>query len=179
MVSSCKWHQFRTSVVAVQLFPFPPLSAILHKADGGLAIRSLHDEAAYDIVIRNGRVKPPRCIRGRRRIAGETVAAIGPRHAGGRREIDARGKLGCFFFFFFFVFVFFFFFVFMPGGVDSHAHIEKLSGLRASESIRRDCQRIGSFRRPPHRDPVQPPSIVGMALPQWWGLSCGSRKRAR
>jgi dihydropyrimidinase len=52
-------------------------------------------------------------------IRGETVAAIGRELAAGRREIDARGKLV------------------MPGGVDSHAHIEQLaaSGLMNSDSF--------------------------------------------
>src|SRR6202023_1049571 len=42
-------------------------------------------------------------------ISGETIAAIGRALPGGRREIDARGKLV------------------LPGGVDSHAHIEQIS----------------------------------------------------
>lgn len=52
-------------------------------------------------------------------IRGETVAAIGQGLDSGRREIDARGKLA------------------MPGGVDSHAHIEQLaaSGLMNADSF--------------------------------------------
>ena len=42
-------------------------------------------------------------------VAGETIAAIGRSLPAGKREIDARGKLV------------------LPGGVDSHAHIEQLS----------------------------------------------------
>src|SRR4029079_3238352 len=42
-------------------------------------------------------------------ISGETIAALGRGLGDGRREIDARGKLV------------------LPGGVDSHAHIEQLS----------------------------------------------------
>jgi dihydropyrimidinase len=42
-------------------------------------------------------------------IVGETIAAIGRELPTGKREIDARGKLV------------------LPGGVDSHAHIEQLS----------------------------------------------------
>jgi dihydropyrimidinase len=67
-------------------------------------------EPAYDIVIRNGRVATVSDVfEADVAIAGETVAAIGRGLPAGRREIDARGKLV------------------LPGGVDSHAHIEQLS----------------------------------------------------
>src|SRR5450631_3876042 len=67
-------------------------------------------EPAYDIVIRNGRAATASDVfEADSAIAGETVAAIGRGLAAGRREIDARGKLV------------------LPGGVDSHAHIEQLS----------------------------------------------------
>jgi dihydropyrimidinase len=67
-------------------------------------------EPAYDIVIRNGRVATASDVfEADVAIAGETVAAIGRGLPAGRREIDARGKLV------------------LPGGVDSHAHIERLS----------------------------------------------------
>src|SRR6266576_1289014 len=42
-------------------------------------------------------------------ISGETITAIGRGLPGGRREIDAKGRLV------------------LPGGVDAHAHIEQLS----------------------------------------------------
>jgi dihydropyrimidinase len=42
-------------------------------------------------------------------ITGESIAAIGKGLIAGKREIDARGKLV------------------LPGGVDSHCHIEQLS----------------------------------------------------
>ena len=67
-------------------------------------------EPAYDIVIRSGRVATASDVfEADIAIAGETVAAIGRGLAAGRREIDARGKLV------------------LPGGLDSHAHIEQLS----------------------------------------------------
>jgi dihydropyrimidinase len=67
-------------------------------------------EPAYDIVIRNGRVATVSDVfEADVAIAGETVAAIGRGLPAGRREIEARGKLV------------------LPGGVDSHAHIEQLS----------------------------------------------------
>jgi dihydropyrimidinase len=67
-------------------------------------------EPAYDIVIRNGRVATASDVfEADVAIAGETVVAIGRGLPAGRREIDARGKLV------------------LPGGVDSHAHIEQLS----------------------------------------------------
>src|SRR6266545_7884033 len=44
-------------------------------------------------------------------VSGERIAAVGPSLGRGRREIDARGKLV------------------LPGGVDSHCHIEQLSSM--------------------------------------------------
>jgi dihydropyrimidinase len=67
-------------------------------------------QPAYDVVIRNGRVATASDVfEADVAIVGETVAAIGRGLPAGRREIDARGKLV------------------LPGGVDSHAHIEQLS----------------------------------------------------
>src|SRR4029079_4394792 len=67
-------------------------------------------EPAYDLVIRGGRVAPVSDVfEADVAISGETIAAIGRGLPGARREIDARGKLV------------------LPGGVDSHAHIEQLS----------------------------------------------------
>jgi dihydropyrimidinase len=67
-------------------------------------------EPAYDIVIRNGRVATASDVfEADIAITGETIAAIGRGLPAARREIDARGKLV------------------LPGGVDSHAHIEQLS----------------------------------------------------
>ncbi len=68
-------------------------------------------EAGFDIVIRGGTVAASSGIaRADIGIAGERIAAIGEGLPPGRREIDARGRLV------------------LPGGVDSHAHIEQLSG---------------------------------------------------
>jgi dihydropyrimidinase len=67
-------------------------------------------EPNYDIVIREGRVATACDVfEADVAIMGESVAAIGRGLPAGRREIDARGKLV------------------LPGGVDSHAHIEQLS----------------------------------------------------
>lgn len=67
-------------------------------------------EGAYDLVIRGGRVATASDVfEADVGISGETIAAIGRDLPVGRREIDARGRL------------------LLPGGVDSHAHIEQLS----------------------------------------------------
>jgi dihydropyrimidinase len=67
-------------------------------------------EPSYDIVIRGGTVATASDTFGADvGIVGETIAALGRDLAPGRREIDARGKLV------------------LPGGVDSHCHIEQLS----------------------------------------------------
>jgi dihydropyrimidinase len=67
-------------------------------------------EPVYDIVIREGRVATASDVFDADvAITGERIAAIGRGLASGKREIDARGKLV------------------LPGGVDSHAHIEQLS----------------------------------------------------
>ena len=67
-------------------------------------------EPAYDLVIRGGRVATASDVFDADiGITGETIAAIGRDLPPGRREIDARGRLV------------------LPGGVDSHAHIEQLS----------------------------------------------------
>ena len=67
-------------------------------------------EPAYDLVIRGGRVATTSDVfEADVGITGEAIAAIGRNLPAGKREIDARGKLV------------------LPGGVDSHAHIEQLS----------------------------------------------------
>src|SRR5688572_8038151 len=67
-------------------------------------------EPAYDLLIRGGRVATVSDVfEADVAVSGETIAAIGHGLPGARREIDARGKLV------------------LPGGVDSHAHIEQLS----------------------------------------------------
>jgi dihydropyrimidinase len=67
-------------------------------------------ESVYDIVIREGRVATASDVFDADvAITGESIAAIGRGLASGKREINARGKLV------------------LPGGVDSHAHIEQLS----------------------------------------------------
>src|ERR1700742_4475342 len=67
-------------------------------------------EPAYDLVIRGGRVATVSDVfEADVGISGETTAAIARELPAGKREIDARGKLV------------------LPGGVDSHAHIEQLS----------------------------------------------------
>ena len=67
-------------------------------------------EPAYDLVIRGGRVATVSDVfEADIAIAGEGIVAIGRHLLPGKREIDARGKLV------------------LPGGVDSHCHIEQLS----------------------------------------------------
>src|SRR5580700_1061971 len=67
-------------------------------------------EPVYDLIIRGGRVATASNVfEADVAISGETIVAIGRGLQGARREIDARGKLV------------------LPGGVDSHAHIEQLS----------------------------------------------------
>jgi dihydropyrimidinase len=67
-------------------------------------------EPAYDLIIRGGRVATTTdTFDADVAITGESIAAIGCGLGTARREIDARGKLV------------------LPGGVDSHCHIEQLS----------------------------------------------------
>src|SRR5262245_35106275 len=67
-------------------------------------------EPAYDLIIRGGRVATATdTFDADVAITGESVAAIGRGLGPARREIDARGRLV------------------LPGGVDSHCHIEQLS----------------------------------------------------
>ena len=64
----------------------------------------------FDTVIRGGSVVTTTgTMRADVAITGETIVALGTNLDGGRREIDARDK-----------------FV-LPGGIDTHAHIEQLS----------------------------------------------------
>src|SRR5881396_4373181 len=64
----------------------------------------------FDLVIRGGTVATATdSFKADVGIRGSTIAAIGEGLDQGKREIDARGKLV------------------LPGGVDSHAHIEQLS----------------------------------------------------
>jgi dihydropyrimidinase len=67
-------------------------------------------DQSYDVVIRGGTVATASDrFEADVAITGETIAALGRDLPRGRREIDARGKLV------------------LPGGVDSHCHIEQLS----------------------------------------------------
>jgi dihydropyrimidinase len=62
---------------------------------------------SFDLVVRGGTVVTgEQVFEADVGIDGETVTAVGTGLGAGRREIDARGKLV------------------MPGGVDSHCHIE-------------------------------------------------------
>jgi dihydropyrimidinase len=66
---------------------------------------------SFDLVIRGGTVvTAEKTLRADVGIQGEKIAAIGPGLAG-TREIEANGKLV------------------MPGGVDSHCHVEQLSSM--------------------------------------------------
>lgn len=65
-----------------------------------------------DLVIRNGRVVTPQgIIEGDVAIAGHAIASVGTPVSGARAELCAKGKWV------------------MPGGVDTHAHIEQMSGM--------------------------------------------------
>lgn len=65
-----------------------------------------------DIVIRGGTVATASDVFGADvGVRGEKIVALGASLPAGRREIDARGKLV------------------LPGGVDSHCHIEQLSSM--------------------------------------------------
>src|ERR1700726_3714980 len=67
-------------------------------------------EPTYHLVIRGGTVATGRgAFAADVAISGESIAAIGHGLPAGAREIDATGKLV------------------LPGGVDSHAHIEQVS----------------------------------------------------
>ena len=64
----------------------------------------------YDTVIRGGTVGTSAgTMRADVAISGETIVAMGTQLPPGQREIDARGQLV------------------LPGGIDTHAHIEQLS----------------------------------------------------
>src|SRR5215204_1955239 len=74
----------------------------------------------FDLVIRGGTVATATdTMRADVGIRGETIAALGLGLDRGSREIDAHGELV------------------LPGGVDSHAHIEQLSaaGIVNSDSF--------------------------------------------
>src|SRR5512138_4033229 len=66
----------------------------------------------FDITVRNGTVataaETMHCDIG---ISGEKIVALGERLAPGKRDIDAQGRYV------------------LPGGIDSHCHIEQLSGM--------------------------------------------------
>src|ERR1700757_5362903 len=67
-------------------------------------------EQTYQLVIRGGTVATGRgAFAADVAISGESIAAIGHGLPAGARDIDVRGKLV------------------LPGGIDSHAHIEQVS----------------------------------------------------
>jgi len=68
-------------------------------------------DTAYDLVIRNALLAGSTgSVEADLAVSGERIAAIGHGLGAGKREIDASGR------------------IVTPGGVDSHAHIEQLSG---------------------------------------------------
>ena len=78
------------------------------------------DAPDYDLVIRGGTVATATDVfRADVAIRGERIAAVGEGLPAGRREIDATGRLV------------------LPGGVDSHCHIEQLaaSGLMNADTF--------------------------------------------
>jgi len=68
--------------------------------------------APFDLTIRNGTlVTSSETSRGDLGIAGGSIVAIGEKLPAGARDIDASGRLV------------------MPGGIDSHCHVEQLSSM--------------------------------------------------
>ncbi len=73
-------------------------------------MNDLKSEPAFDIVIRGGEVATAtEVFKADVGIVGERIAALGERLGPGRMEIDASGRC------------------LLPGGIDSHCHIEQLS----------------------------------------------------
>jgi dihydropyrimidinase len=68
--------------------------------------------AEIDLVIRDGRVfTPDGIVEGDLAIVGHSIASVGKPISAAKAEVSARGKMV------------------MPGGVDTHAHIEQMSGM--------------------------------------------------
>ena len=68
--------------------------------------------SSFDLTIRGGRIcNATGCIEGDIGVTDGRIAAIGTGLAPGREDIDARGRWV------------------LPGGIDSHCHIEQLSGM--------------------------------------------------
>src|SRR3981189_3253836 len=113
------------------------------------ALENLMTEPAYDIVIRGGRVATASDVfEADVAIAGEPRAPIGRGLPAGKREIDARGRLV------------------LPGGVDSHAHIEQLSaaGIMNADTFE-TATTSAAFGGTTPGIPFRA-QHVGMALPQ-------------
>jgi dihydropyrimidinase len=80
-------------------------------------------EPAYDLMIRGGRVATASDVfEADIAITGEAIAAIGRGLGPAKREIDARDKLV------------------LPGGVDSHCHIERLSAAGITNADMHFCK---------------------------------------
>ena len=89
----------------------------------------------YDLVVRGGTVATATgSFAADVAVRGEVIVAVGQELPAGRREIDASGKLV------------------LPGGVDSHCHIEQLS---ASGLINADT--FEPAPRPRRRSAARPP----------------------
>jgi hypothetical protein len=87
-----------------RVFPRVMLSQYIALQDGRMSSKP------YDLVLRGGTVATSSAVfPADVAIDGETIAAVGRDLPLGVKEIDARGKLV------------------LPGGVDSHAHIEQVS----------------------------------------------------
>lgn len=68
--------------------------------------------ADLDLVIRDARlVTPDGVVEGDLAVAGQRIVSVGPRAGPARVDIAAQGRLV------------------LPGGVDTHAHIEQMSGM--------------------------------------------------
>ena len=94
-------------------------------------------------------------------ISGETIAAIGRGLPPARREIDARGKLV------------------LPGGVDSHAHIEQLSAAGIMNADTFESATVSAaFGGTTTRDPVRGAARRHETAAGGGGLSRARRKGA-
>src|SRR6204780_781472 len=106
-------------------------------------------EPAYDLVIRGGRVATTSDVfEADVGITGEAIAAIGRNLPAGKREIDARGKLV------------------LPGGVDSHAHIEQLSAAGIMNADTFESATTSAAFGGPRSGMLFAAQHVGMHLPE-------------
>ena len=115
----------------------------------------------FDLVIRGGTVATASAVfEADVAVRGERIVAIGQGLPAGAAEIDATGRLV------------------LPGGVDSHCHIEQLtaSGLDERRHVR-ERHPLGGVRRHHDGDPVRGPACRDEPDQGGRGLSCRGRAR--